>query len=772
MIDLRQVVNEVPFAIYTCDEAGYLTFYNVAAAALWGRQPQVGKDKWCGSWKMFSPEGLPLPSDRSPIAQAIKNGAAYENHVTIQRPDGTFRQLKAFAGPLFGPTGALIGAYNTLIDITESHDHTRNAVLSAIVESSDDAIISKNLNGIIQSWNEGARRIFGYTEKEAVGRSILMLIPPSRQQEEDLILGSIKRGERINHFETVRLGKDGREIPISLTVSPIKDADGLVVGASKVARDITDRNDAVTKREMLAAIVESSDDAIISKRLDGTITSWNSGAEGIFGYKEAEAVGQPITMLIPQSRLGEEQFIIEQISQGKKVDHFTTKRLHKDGYEIDVSLTISPMRNVAGEVVGASKIARDITEQVRSQNLISKYAQNLKTLNDIGKLISEKMDVQVILQRVTDATTQLTGAAFGAFFYNTVNDRGESYMLYTLSGAPRSAFEQFGMPRATEVFRPTFAGQGVVRVDDITKDPRYGHNAPHQGMPKGHLPVVSYLAVPVISESGKVIGGLFFGHPDAGVFTQDHEEMVSNIAAQTAIAIDNSRLFEEVKTLSSRKDEFIALAGHELKTPLTSIKGYLQVLAKGKRSDLEERFFNKSLRQIEKLNMLIEDMLNMSRIEAGKLELTVEAFDLTELLLDVIDTFQHTEGTHEIVKDIPEKPVIIEGDHQRLEQALINLISNAIKYSPKADRIKVTLEVEDGLATVRIQDYGIGLTPQQQQKIFSRFYRAEGLQGISGLGLGLYLTKEILDRHNAGLLVSSEFGKGSVFAFSVPIAEL
>lgn len=257
------------------------------------------------------------------------------------------------------------------------------------------------------------------------------------------------------------------------------------------------------RQALLVAIVESSQDAIISKNLQSRITSWNKAAERMFGYTEEEMLGQLIHILIPEDRLNEEDFIIEKLKEGQRIEHYDTLRRTKSGKLLQISLTISPIKDTTGHIVGASKIARDITRQKENE-------ERLSIINSFGKSISAQLDIKTILQKVTDVTTRLSGAAFGAFFYNTIDSTGESYRLYTLSGAPREAFEKFGMPRNTDVFRPTFEGTAVIRSDDITKDPRYGHNTPHHGMPKGHLPVVSYLAVPVFSQSGGVIGGLFF----------------------------------------------------------------------------------------------------------------------------------------------------------------------------------------------------------------------------------------------------------------------
>ncbi|WP_156879228.1 PAS domain S-box protein [Salinimicrobium xinjiangense] len=770
-LDFQQMFDESPIAFYSCDTHGFLTYFNNAAEILWGRSPVIGEDRWCGSFKLVHRDGTSVPSEETPIASLLLKGEQpVKREINMLRPDGTFRTLVSYPRQLLDREGKLRGATNTLIDISEQEkDHLKQATLSAIIKSSDDAIISKNLNGEITSWNPGAQQIFGYTEAEALGKSITMLIPKDRLNEEEEIISNIKKGKKVDHIETIRIDKWGREIPISLTVSPLKDASGNIIGASKVARDISDRTRADEKQARLSAIVESSNDAIISKDLDGTILSWNKGAERIFGYKENEVVGKSITILIPQERLREEFHILEKVRNGISLDHFETIRQHKSGREIPISITVSPIKDSKGVIIGASKVARDISYQVQAQTAREKYTRNLEVLNTVGKSISENLDVQGILQRVTDATTKLTGAAFGAFFYNNVDREGNTFRLFTLSGAPREAFEHMAMPRHTEMFLPTFVEKKVVRIADVRNHSSHGKNAPHFGMPNGHFTVVSYLAVPVISKSGEVIGGLLYGHPEPGIFTAEHELLVINIASQAAVSLDNSRLFEQVKSLSDKKDEFIALASHELKTPLTTIKGYLQVLAKKEQDELSELFLSKSLNQVDKLNTLVEDLLNMSRIESGRLDFNIEVFDLKLMLGEIIETFSWSSPSHEIVANLGQTPALIEGDRQRIEQAVLNLMTNAIKYSPRADKIFVSLEVVGAVVSVRVRDEGIGLTQSQKEQLFTRFYRAEDTKGISGLGLGLYLTKQIIDRHNGKIEVSSEYGKGSEFCFSLPL---
>src|ERR1700741_1329384 len=239
----RNILDALPAAIYTTDAAGRITYFNEAAAALWGHRPQIGTSEWCGSWKLFWPDGRSLPHGECPMAIAIKEQRPVRGMEAVaERPDGPRGPCEPYPIPLFDASGALIGAINMLIDITDRKraDEVKQR-FSSIVQFSDDAIISKNLKGVIESWNAGAERIFGYAASEVIGQSVEILIPPDRLVEEPRILHRIKRAERVDHYETVRRRKDGSLIDISLTISPIMDAGGKVIGASKMARDITER---------------------------------------------------------------------------------------------------------------------------------------------------------------------------------------------------------------------------------------------------------------------------------------------------------------------------------------------------------------------------------------------------------------------------------------------------------------------------------------------------------------------------------------------------
>jgi PAS domain S-box-containing protein len=239
----RGVIEALPAAIYMTDREGRITFYNDAAVAMWGRHPELGDEQWCGSWKLYRPDGGPLPHDECPMAITLRTGRPVRGvEAVAERPDGTRVPFAPYPTPIFDASGELVGAVNMLVDLTHRKQSEEDAQrLASIVQTSDDAIISKDLNGIINSWNGGAERLFGYTAEETIGRPVTMLIAADRADEESSILERLRRGERINHYETVRRRKNGSLVEISLSVSPILGADGRIIGASKIARDISEQ---------------------------------------------------------------------------------------------------------------------------------------------------------------------------------------------------------------------------------------------------------------------------------------------------------------------------------------------------------------------------------------------------------------------------------------------------------------------------------------------------------------------------------------------------
>lgn len=559
-------------------------------------------------------------------------------------------------------------------------------------------------------------------------------------------------------------------------------------------------------RALLAAIVVSSEDAIASKNLDGIVTSWNQGAVRLFGYSAEEMIGEPILRIIPPELHHEEVTILAKLRAGERIERFETVRLHKSGEHVDISLTVSPIRDRSGTVIGAAKIAHDISARKRAERALAEEAHALEILNRVGKAVAAQWELERIVQTVTDAATELSGAAFGAFFYNVVKGAEESYWLYALSGASRESFGQFPMPRATEVFGPTFRGEGAIRSADIRKDPRYGKNAPYSGMPPGHLPVASYLAVPITLHNGEVIGGMFFGHPQPGVFTERAERLVVGIAAHAAIAIDNARLFQtlreqeaqlrqvlsereqileseraarsEAERLGHMKDEFLATLSHELRTPLNAIQGWATLLRQhGVTREDHERGLETIERNVRAQGQIINDLLDMSRIISGKVHLEVQPLQLHEVIHNAIETVrQSATAKHIRIMPLLDSSIgVVRGDPNRLQQVLWNLLSNAVKFTPSGGRIQVVLERVNSHVEIVVEDSGVGIRAEFLPYVFDRFRQGDPSTSrrFGGLGLGLSIVKSLIELHGGSVRVKSPGeNQGSTFVVALPISHI
>ena len=629
------------------------------------------------------------------------------------------------------------------------------ARLAAVAAITDEAFVATDAQGAITEWNAAAERLFGYSAAEMLGRlfSSIVSLPPTNGHPSSAVDVSARR-------------KDGRTMAMSLSISPVQGAGGEPAGAVYVARDSDAKARDFRAAKHLAAIVESSDDAIVSKDLNGVIVSWNHAAERMFGYTANEAIGKSIRMLIPADRQAEEDEVLARIRRGSRIDHFETIRQRKDGSPLPISLTVSPIFDEDGRVIGASKIARDISER-------KSLEATTERLNQFGINVASALDRDTVVQAVTDAGTELTGAAFGAFFYNVSDESGDSYMLYTISGVSREAFADFPMPRNTAVFGPTFNGGGAVRSDDITKDPRYGHNFPLRGMPAGHLPVRSYLAVPVKMRSGEVLGGLFFGHPDVGRFTEHHEQLALGTAAWASVALENSRLYLGLQDANRLKDEFLATLSHELRTPLNAILGYANMIKSGAVAfENQQRAIETIERNARSLAKLVEDVLDVSRIVSGKMRLHIQPVNLGDVVRHAVDGMLPAAAAKgvRVQTSIEEDLPAVQGDADRLQQIAWNLISNAVKFTPRGGHIDVDVCRAASQIEIVVRDNGVGVSRAFLPHLFERFRQGEsGIRRPGGLGLGLNISKQLVELHGGTISAESEGeGKGATFRATFP----
>jgi PAS domain S-box-containing protein len=529
-------------------------------------------------------------------------------------------------------------------------------------------------------------------------------------------------------------------------------------------------------RRHLAKIVDSSDDAIVSKNLDGIILSWNAAAERMFGYTAAEAIGRSIRMIIPEVRQSEQDFVLGEIRAGRAVTHYETIRQRKDGTLIPISLTVSPIYDDRGVVIAASKIARDITERARLLADAQEQATIARQLSEIGIGVAATLDQGAILQHVTDVATAVTRAEFGAFFYSVIDEQsGESHMHYRVSGVSPEGVEGFPQPRATEVVAPAFESQAIVRVDDMTQEPGHKYHPLLYGMAEGHQSYRSYLAVPVKAASGEVLGGLFFGHTRVGMFTQQHEQLAAGIAAWASVALENARLYREAREADRLKDEFLAVLSHELRTPLNAIMGYARLLRGGILSgEKASRGLETLERNASSLTQIVEDVLDISRIMAGKIRLDVQPVELPVVVHNAIATVQPAADAKQVRVQTIIDPRVgpVSGDPDRLQQVVWNLLSNAVKFTPKRGRVQVRVERVNSHIEIVVSDTGMGIRPEFLSHVFERFRQADaGLKRTTaGLGLGLSIVRHIIEMHGGTVHAASDGeGHGATFRVRLPL---
>ncbi len=441
----------------------------------------------------------------------------------------------------------------------------------------------------------------------------------------------------------------------------------------------------------------------------------------------------------------------------------------------------NPVRRADGSVLRWFGTSTDVDQVKRAQEALREETAVLEVLNRTGAALASQRDLGLLLQEVIDAATNISGARFGAFFYHTTNSAGEAMVLHTLSSGAADVFSRHGQPRATALFGPSMRGEGTVRSDDLLRDPRYAQNAPHHGVPAGHPPVRSYLAVPVALRSGAVIGCLIFGHPEPYIFSERTERIIGGIAAQAAVAIDNARLYEserqaraEAERTSQLKDEFLATLSHELRTPLTAILGWSQVLRRGSRNQAD---LDRGLQTIERnarvQAQLIEDLLDMSSITSGKVKLEMQPLSAAAIAAAAIESVRPAaDAKHiRIDKDFARAPGMVAGDANRLQQILWNLLSNALKFTPPGGHVTVGVRRDGDQVAISVSDSGIGIAPAFLDHVFERFRQADATttRRHGGLGLGLAIVKHLVEQHGGTISAASDGeNRGACFTVRLP----
>jgi PAS domain S-box-containing protein len=565
----------------------------------------------------------------------------------------------------------------------------------------------------------------------------------------------------------------------------------------------------------------ATETAIISTDQQGNVTSWNTGASRLLGWTEEEMLGQSLSRIFgeeePGARLNRE--IDDAVRHGRGGGE-EGWRLRKDGSRFWAVGELSPIRD-GTKIVGFIKILRDRTAQREAEQEIHEERRALEILNRAGSVLAVETDLERLVQVVTDAGVELTGAEFGAFFYNVINTAGESYMLYTLSGVPIEAFSKFPMPRNTAVFAPTFNGDHIVRSDDITKDPRYGKNAPRKGMPEGHLPVRSYLAVPVVSRTAEVIGGLFFGHKNTAVFTERSERGLSGLAAEAAVAIDNVRLAqaaqreieerkraqEALQQLNETLEQQVTERTEQLRRNEDALRQSQKMEAIGQLTGGVAHDFNNLLQviigNIETLQRnLPTESARLQRVARNAMTGAQRAASLTQRLLAFsrrqpldpkpIDANVLVNGMSEMIHRTLGETISVEtvlgaglwraeADPNELEASILNLAVNARDAMPNGGRL--TLEtgnahIDESYVTahrevlpgqyvvISVTDTGVGMDADTVAKAFEPFFTTKPVG--RGTGLGLSQVYGFVKQSGGHVKIYSEVGQGTTVKLYLP----
>ncbi|HET7697619.1 MAG TPA: PAS domain S-box protein [Vicinamibacterales bacterium] len=634
-------------------------------------------------------------------------------------------------------TSAVIIGFGDVARAAQIAAQHRSATLRVTLHSIGDGVITTDTRGRVTGLNAVAESLTGWTHADAVGQpldAVFRIVnehtrravenPAARALREGIVVGLA------NHTLLVR--RDGVEQPIDDSAAPIRDADGQVSGCVLVFRDVTPQRQMERERagqlqtaRTLAAIVDSSDDAIIRKRLDGTIETWNAGAERVFGHRAAEAIGRHISLVIPPERMAEEEQILATLKAGRRVSHFETERIRADGSRIWVSLTISPIADETGAIVAASKIVRDVTARVNAEAERERFVKLVENSQDFIGLC----DLQGVPFFVNRAGLEMVG-------------------LESLDQARHTPVAEFFFPedraRVLDEFFPRVLreGQGEIEI-------RFRH------FKTGAARWMAYKVLTLTDRSGAPTG--------FATVSQDVTERKARA--------------DELIEADRRKNEFLAMLAHELRNPLAPLSNAVQAIQRRRPGDEHTVAVAADIldRQIRQMSRLVNDLLDASRISRGKIELRRERVALRPILEEAIETVRPLVARleHTLTTSLPPEALYVDGDAGRLSQAIGNLLANAAKFTDKGGHIWLSAGREGDEAVIRVRDSGIGIAPEHLRMLFDMFVQVDTAieRSRDGLGIGLALVKRLVELHG-GTVDAHSAGPGRGSEFTVRLAAL
>jgi PAS domain S-box-containing protein len=657
--------------------------------------------------------------------------------------------------------------------------------LRVTLTSIGDAVIVTDTQGRVTFLNPVAQALTGWEPQQAAGQPLERVFPivneDTRRPVENPVSKVLRDGITIglaNH--TLLIARDGREIPIDDSGAPIRGEDGTVAGVVLVFRDVTEVRRAVEARLHLAAIVESSEDAIISKDLQGIILSWNRGAERLYGYTADEVIGKPLSILAPPDQPDEQPGLLQRLRQGEQIEHYETVRVRKDGRRVDVSLTISPVKDAEGRVIGASKITRDITARKRNE-------ASLRFLAEASKLLADLLDVPSTLQKVA-------GLAVPHFAdwcaVDMLEPDGSLRRLAVAHVDPAKVALVHELHRRSPPNPPpTGGGPGwgvwnVLRTgtsEFLSEIPdsllaETVHDQQALGILR-ELGLKSCIGVPLIVR-GTTLGAITFVAAEPRVkYGPDDLRVAEDLAQRAASAIENARLYAELKEADRRKDEFLAMLAHELRNPLAPIRTALHLMQMpGADGAAVEHARQITERQVRHMARLVDDLLDVSRIMRGRIELRKEPVELANVIAGAAETTQPVLDAQgqTLMVSVPSEPLWVEADPARLIQVIANLLNNAAKFSQRAGRVWLDAERQGDEAVLRVKDEGAGIAPDLLPHLFDLFVQGDKSleRSRGGLGIGLTVVHKLVEMHGGKVTAHSEGpGRGSELVIRLPLRQ-
>jgi PAS domain S-box-containing protein len=761
-------------AVIATDVAGRVHSLNAEAERLTG-------------WTSKEAAGQPLPTVfrvvneatrepvENPVQKVLRSGSVVglANHSVLISKDGRNTPIDDSAAPIRHADGTLSGVILVFRDFTEKRNAQRtSARLATIVEFSGDAILTKDLNGVIQSWNAGAERLFGYRPEEIIGKPITTLFPSDRLNEEKNILARLRSGRPVELFETIRVAKNGRQIPVAVSISPIKDSEGTIIGASKIVHDITElvaaRNELVREKELLATTLASIGDGVVVTEQEGRITFLNAEAERLTGWTNNEAAGRPLTevfrIINEESRATVEDPVTKVLRVGAVVglaNH--TILIGKDGKETPIDDSAAPIRRPDGPLFGIVLVFRNSSERRR-------HEQRQQELYNLVQAVNQARAMTDIYQRALDAIERCLDA-----------DRCSILIL-----DPDGVMRFKAWRGLSEDYRGAVEGHSPWPANQRDPQPVCINDASEI---QGHLrPIVQREGIGALSFipitfEGKLLGKFMIYCDQPHKFTDDELLLSVTVASQIGLAIQRRRVEEELERLvrqrTTKLQEMIGelqhvsyAITHDMRAPLRAMGTFAGIIfaelsADNRTSSELLDSCRRIMASASLLDQLIQDALNYTK--AVLQELPLHPVDLGRLIPSLIESYPNLQADKaDIIIEDP-LPIVL-GEESLLTQCFSNLLGNAVKFVRPGVRPDVRVSVSCGETTARIivADNGIGIPQESQRRLFGMFERLTS--GYEGTGIGLAIVRKVVERMGGKVGVESELGQGSRFWVELSLA--